>query len=223
MKRIVISDTHIGSKYYNGEELITFLKEAEYDQLILAGDIIDFIRIPMFGTRAAEIAQAIDYTKDIIYLVGNHDTPLTGLIGRELYGIKFMANYEFEEAGRTFRIEHGDAYDDHSFIHNDIIMGFISISQNCIEHWFEVNLSDLYTDYKIKRRKLRRIWDILKSNSDVDVFIMGHSHTPEAIVWIHSNQVIKTYVNSGDWVSHTTYVEIDDGIVRLREHGNTGN
>jgi UDP-2,3-diacylglucosamine pyrophosphatase LpxH len=220
MKRVIISDTHIGSKYYQGPALVKFLKETEYDQLILAGDIIDFIRIPMFTTRALEIADAIDFSKEVIYIVGNHDTPLRGFVGKEAFGMKFVDKYEFQEGGRSFRIEHGDTYDNSNFLHNNIVMSFISVSQSCIEHWFDVNLSDLYTDWKIKRRKLRRIWDILKRNSDVDVFIMGHSHTPEAIIWVEPDQVIKTYVNSGDWVSHKTFVEIDDGIARLKKYGN---
>ena len=124
MKRVVISDIHIGSKYYRGELLAEFLNDIEYDQLILAGDIIDFIRIPEFTMRAVEIKNAIDYSKEIIYIVGNHETPLKGLIGKEAFGIKFMDRYEFEEAGRRFRIEHGDAYDQTSFIHNNIVMAF---------------------------------------------------------------------------------------------------
>lgn len=218
MKRIIISDTHIGSKYYKAKELHEFLSNIEYDELILAGDILDFIRVPTFTKRAVKIAESIDFNKKIIYIVGNHDTPLSGLIGTELFGIKFLERYEFQAGGRTFRIEHGDSYDEHYCIRNNIIMSIFSVIQNFVEEWFEVNLSDWFTTWKIKRRKLRRIWDILSWNNDVDVFICGHSHTPEAIIWVDENQNIKTYVNSGDWVSHTTYVEITDGVVRLKKY-----
>lgn len=223
MKRLVISDIHIGSKYYKEEELLDFLKNVEYDQLILGGDIIDFIRVPEFTARVIDIVEAIDFSKEIIYIVGNHDTPLRNFAGRKAFGMHFVSKYEFEEGGRTFRIEHGDTYDESSLVQNQIFMSFLSVAQSCIEHWFEVNLSDWFTNWKIKRRKLRRVWDILKVNSDVDVFIMGHCHTPEAIIWIHSNQKIVSYVNTGDWVSHQTYVEITDGIVRLKEYDDNSN
>jgi len=222
MKRIIISDTHIGSKYYKEEELLDFLRTVEYDQIIFGGDIIDFIRVPEFTAKVADIVDAIDFSKDVIYIVGNHDTPLKGFIGTTTFGMKFLDKYEFEEAGRTFRVEHGDAYDDDGFIQNNVVMNFISVSQSCIENWFDINIGDWFTHWKIKRRKLRRVWDILKRNSDVDVLIMGHSHTPEAIIWVHPNQKIVSYVNSGDWVSHSTYVEINDGIVRLREYDSNG-
>ena len=69
MKRVILSDIHIGSKYYKAKELIAFLKEAKYDQLILAGDIIDFVKVPLFSDRAIEIVEAIDFSKEIIYIV----------------------------------------------------------------------------------------------------------------------------------------------------------
>ena len=77
-------------------------------------------------------------------------------------------------------------------------------------------LSDPKVNYKIKKRKLRRIWDILKWNEEADVFIMGHTHTPEAVIWVDKDENIKTYVNTGDWVEHSTYVIIKNGEVRLK-------
>ena len=222
MKRIIISDLHIGSKYYKGELLIEFLREIEYDELILAGDIIDFIRVPLFNERAKKIAESIDFSKKIIYIVGNHDTPLRGLLGFDIFGMKFVDKYEFEEGCRKFRIEHGDKYGER-LIHYRFVMNILSILQDSLEFFFDFNISDWLTQRKLKKRQLRRIWDILKWNNDADVFIMGHSHTPEAIVWIDENENIKTYVNSGDWVSHSSYVEIIDGIVRLRKYERKGN
>lgn len=222
MKRVVISDTHIGSKYYQSERLVNFLKSIEYDQLILAGDIIDFIRVPVFTERVLEMINALNYSKEIIYIVGNHDTPLTGFIGKEIFGIKFLSEYEFEENGKTFRIEHGDAYDDQGFIHNEIIMSFISVAQNCIEHWFDISLSDIVTDWRLKRRSFRSIWDILDINNDVDYFICGHYHVPEIISWTSLGKKSHTYINSGDWVQHTSYVIIKDGEPELKEYDGVG-
>jgi UDP-2,3-diacylglucosamine pyrophosphatase LpxH len=43
-------------------------------------------------------------------------------------------------------------------------------------------------------------------------------HIPEVVIWIDHEEKIKTYVNSGDWVQHATYVEINDGVLRLRNY-----
>jgi len=222
VKRIIISDTHIGSKYYKGDELLEFLKHVEYDELILAGDIIDFIRVPTFTKRAGEIASAIDYSKSIYYIVGNHDSPLKGFIGYKFFGIKFVDKLEFEECGRKFRVVHGDQYDI-SIIHYSFFMSILSIVQDLFERTFNFDLSTWWTNLKLKRRKLRRIWDILSWNDDADVFIMGHSHVPECVVWINDEQEVKTYANSGDWVFKKTYIEITDGILRLKKYESNEN
>lgn len=215
MRRIIISDVHIGSRHYNGEALSKFLSEAKYDQLILAGDIIDFIKIPTFTDKFLSIIKEIDFSKEIIYVVGNHETSLRNLIGKSLYNVKFVDKYEFKDCGRTFRVEHGDQYDT-GLVKADFFMKIVSIFHDLIERAFDIDLASWYVGRKLKKRKLRRIWDILKWNRDVDVIIMGHSHHPEAIIWVDDRQNIKTYVNSGDWVSHQSWVLVENGVVRLK-------
>jgi UDP-2,3-diacylglucosamine pyrophosphatase LpxH len=47
---------------------------------------------------------------------------------------------------------------------------------------------------------------------------MGHAHCPEAIIWVNEDNQIKTYVNTGDWVEHTSYVIVENGVVRLKQY-----
>mgnify|MGYP003113294293 CR=1 FL=1 len=216
MKRIVISDTHIGSKFYKSDDLLKFLKSVEYDQLILAGDIIDFIKIPTFTERCMEIVDSIDYEKEIIYVVGNHDESLVGLVGKSFFGIDFVKKYDFEEHGRKFRIEHGDAYDKGALA-NRAFVKILSVIQNILEFAFNFDFTTWWTEIQIKKHKLRSIINIIRHHPKVDVFIMGHTHIPEAVIWIDEDENIKTYINSGDWVTHKTYVTIDDGVARLRK------
>lgn len=215
MKRLVISDTHIGSKFYKEEELYNFLKSEEYDQLILNGDIIEFLKIPMFTKGCMGIIKEVDYTKEIIYIIGNHDRALANFSGQELFGIRFMNEYNFEEGGRKFRIEHGDKYEK-GIVHYRTAMKIISVFQDFLERYFNLDVSTWFNNLRINKRKIKRLWDIIDLNNDVDVLIVGHTHIPEAVIWIDENEKIKTYVNSGDWVSHSTYVEINEGVVRLR-------
>ena len=216
MKRVIISDTHIGSQFYKSSELLSFLTSESYDQLILAGDIIDFIKIPVFTNRCKKILETIDYQKEIIYVVGNHDESLVGLIGDNLFGINFVKKYEFEEGGRKFRIEHGDEYTKGA-LHNKLFVTLLSVIQNILEFTFKFDFTTWWTGIQIKRHKLRSVIHVLRHNEDVDVFIMGHTHNPEALIWVDEDQHIKTYINAGDWVTHQTYVTIIDGIARLRK------
>lgn len=216
MKRVVISDTHVGSSFYRSDELLEFLSTQEMDQLILAGDIIDFIKIPVLTANCARILEAIGSRADVVYIVGNHDESLAGWIGSEIFGVKFTRAVEFIDGGRSFRIEHGDSYNT-GMINAAGFVKIISVLQDILERWFGIDLTSWWVRRQLRKHKLRSISAILDVNNDVDVFIMGHTHIPEVVIWVHADQSIKTYVNSGDWVSNMTYVEINDGKVRLRE------
>jgi UDP-2,3-diacylglucosamine pyrophosphatase LpxH len=219
MKRVVISDLHIGSTHCREEDLLHFIQTVECDELILAGDVVDFIKIPSFTSKTAELLNTLSRFNSVIYIIGNHDHSLTSFIDRTLGNIKFHSSYEFMDGNRKFRIEHGDAYDT-SFWHQyteGFLIKIISVFQDWIERTWDVDLATWWANRKIKKRKLIRIWDIINLNNDVDVFIMGHSHTPEAVIWVDEDENIKTYINSGDWVAHTTYVSIENGVTRLKK------
>jgi UDP-2,3-diacylglucosamine pyrophosphatase LpxH len=214
MKRIIISDTHIGTKFYKSDELLLFLKNANCDEIILAGDIIDFIKIPVFTKRCLEIIKQVGKFKKIVYVVGNHDESLLGVVGKKVLGVEFVKRYDFEESGRKFRVEHGDAYDKGA-LHNRIFVKFLSVIQNMLEFTFNFDFTTWWTEIQIKKHKLRSIIHILRHHPKVDVFIMGHTHIPEALIWVDEDQNIKTYINAGDWVTHQTYVTVTDGVARL--------
>lgn len=215
MKRLIVSDTHIGSRFCKKDDLLALLKTTHYDQLILNGDIIEFLKVPTFAPIVLEIVKNIDLTKEIIYIIGNHDISLSGFIGEQFKNVKFMDEYCFEEGGRKFRIEHGDKYET-GIVHHRVLMKIISAFQDALELIFGWNLSSWYANLKFNKRKIKRLWDIMELNSDVDVLIVGHTHVPEVLIWIDEEEQIKTYVNTGDWISHATYVEINNGVVRLR-------
>jgi len=215
MNRLIVSDTHIGSRFCRKNDLIALILEKEYDQLILNGDIIEFLKIPTFTPLVMKLLKSIDFTKEIIYIIGNHDMPLSGFIDQEFQGIKFMKEYCFEEGGRKFKVEHGDKYE-RGIIHSRTLMKVVTVFQSIMEFIFNINLSAWYTKLKFNKRKVKRLWDIMDINNDVDVLIMGHTHIPEVLIWIDEEETIKTYVNTGDWITHATYVEINDGVIRLR-------
>ena len=219
MKRVIISDTHIGTKFYKSCELLSFLENTECDELILAGDIIDFIKIPVFTERCLQIIGKMKQAKKVIYVVGNHDEGLLGLVGKKVLGVEFVKRYEFEEDGRIFRVEHGDEYDKGAFA-NRVFVKFLSVIQNMLEFTFNFDFTTWWTEIQIKKHKLRSIIHILRHHPKVDVFIMGHTHIPEALIWVDEDQNIKTYINSGDWVTHQTYVTVTEGVARLRKFEN---
>jgi UDP-2,3-diacylglucosamine pyrophosphatase LpxH len=218
VRRLVISDLHLGSFYAKEIELINFFKENNnFDELILAGDIIDFIRVPQFTEQTTKLFKFVSNFKGkVFYIVGNHDLPFKNCIGSHLFGVEFVEYYEFEEEGKKFRIEHGDRYEK-GIIHRRSLMNIISVFQDILERAFKWNLSAWWQSLFTKKKKVRRIWDILQWNEEADVFIMGHNHEPEVLIWVNEHEEIKTYVNCGDWTDHCTYVTVIDGVTRLKK------
>ena len=63
-----------------------------------------------------------------------------------------------------------------------------------LERVFGLDLTTWWAKKQIKKRKLKKIWDIIQWNEEADVFIMGHTHNPEVLIWVDKNENIKTYV-----------------------------
>lgn len=221
--RLIISDLHLGSAHAKEHALFEFLSNTHFDELVLNGDIIDFIKVPRFTQHSALLFKFVSDLMPCVpvtYVVGNHDIAFAKFIGTTIGNIRFVDKYDFSYAGRDFRIVHGDRYDK-SFWHQKtegFLIKLISIFQDLLERKFNINLASWWVSRHIKKRKLIRIWDIINLNNDVDVFIMGHSHMPEAVIWVDKEEQIKTYVNTGDWVDNCTYVIVKDGQVRLRKY-----
>lgn len=219
--RLVISDTHIGSLYSKESELLSLLQTTEFDELVLAGDIIDFIKVPTFTDRSARLFDFISsIDKPIIYIVGNHDIGFRNMVGSSVKNITFVDSYDFDYCGRKYRIQHGDQYDG-GIVKYQFWMNFLSILHDFFERKFKFNLAAWWVGVSRKKHEMKRIWDIIKKwNEDADVFIMGHTHNPEAVIWVDKNERIKTYINTGDWIQNSTYVIIKDGQVRLKNFCN---
>ena len=215
--RLVVSDTHLGSAYCQEDKLEKLLKTVEYDELILAGDIIEFLRHPQFTETTARIFDYVsNLDKKVVYVVGNHDIALNSFVSKKISNISFTKSYTFEYADRVYRVQHGDLYDD-GITRSDRWMEVLSLVQNLFERYFKIDVTTWMAHWQIRKRKLKRIWDILRWNDDADVFIMGHTHNPEVLIWVNKEEKIKTYVNCGDWVENCTYVIIKDDQVRLRK------
>jgi UDP-2,3-diacylglucosamine pyrophosphatase LpxH len=216
--RLIISDLHIGSLHAKEDLLCDMLEEIHFDELILAGDIIDFIKVPTFTKRTIKFIEALQKKgKPIIYVIGNHDINLTEFENETIGGVKFVSKYQFSYHGRTYRVMHGHQFDTGSVTWR-FFMKIVSIFQDFLERWLRWDMASWLVKQKLKKRKLRRVWDILKWNKEADVFIMGHTHIPEAVIWIDEDEKIKTYVNTGDWIEHQTYAIIRDGQIRLKKY-----
>ncbi len=218
--RLIISDLHLGSAHTHEKQLKNLLHYVKFDELILAGDILEFLKKPKFTEVTATLFDFVcRLNKKVVYIVGNHDCAFASFVGKKVGGVHFVKQYNFEYEGRKYRVEHGDDYEK-GIVKWHYTMELVSFIQNWIERFFKVDLTTWWAKKQIKKRKLKKIWDIIKWNEEADVFIMGHTHNPEVLIWVDKNENIKTYVNTGDWVDNCTYVIVKDGQIRLKKFGN---
>ena len=127
--RLVISDLHLGSITSKEESLHHLLLNLDFDELILAGDIIDFIKVPTFTEKTAEIFNHLkSLDKKIVYVVGNHDIGLSSFVGKNVFGVDFVNKYEFYYASKKYKIVHGHQFET-GIVTWRFFMNFLSVTQ----------------------------------------------------------------------------------------------
>jgi UDP-2,3-diacylglucosamine pyrophosphatase LpxH len=216
-KILIISDLHLGSVYAREKLLLDMLNTIEYDEVILAGDVIDFIKVPHFTpTTLLIIEKLCQYP--VTYVYGNHDIAFEKFADKHLRNIFFCDRHEFVVANRKFVVEHGHKYES-GILRTRLLMNFIGVVGDIIERIFNFNMNFVHDFFLTRKKRIQRIWNIIDKNKSADVFIMGHTHNPEVLIWVDKDERIRTYVNTGDWVENATYVIIDaQGQLRLRNY-----
>ena len=123
-RSVFLSDLHLGSPWCRARNLLNFLENVTFEKLYLAGDVLDNWHLRR-GHRLSrnqllvwERLLEISRTRDVYYLVGNHDAFLDE--GQPYYAVfrqAFAGMHVCRRAihtaanGKRYLIEHGDAYD----------------------------------------------------------------------------------------------------------------
>jgi len=240
VRTLFISDVHLGTKKSQADKLLDTFKKYNFDNLIIVGDFIDLTALKNkfywkeeHSTVIQKILKMSRSNINIVYLLGNHDHFLRGLIKEEQFDINLgniliCDEYKYETSkGEKIFICHGDQFD-----------GFIRL------HPFLYVLGDFAYElsFKINKyyNKLRRIfgldyWSLSKylklkvkdaiafindfkylsikklEETNCDSIMIGHIHTP-AIEKIDD----KNYYNTGDWCESCSFLYEDlQGNIKL--------
>ncbi len=236
-KTIFVSDLHIwGLKDPTLKAFLAFLDrlEGSVSRLVIAGDLFDF----WVGFNCVVYAQYVPILErlwrwrqqgvQIDYIEGNHDFHL-GPFFKETLNINVITQAtEFKLDQWMVYLAHGDGinpkdYGYHFlrwFLRTPLMYGVIKIlpaswiwkigrSSSQVSRQYRCvpsKTSDLYRNFA--RQKLEE--------SNVDIVILGHSHTPEEKEWEMGGKK-KYYFNLGDWITHFTYLEYEEGVFRLKK------
>ncbi len=236
-----LSDTHLGGKNLESEQLYHFLEATESDYLYLVGDIFDLCKLrndwfwPEINDQIIKLIlqKAASGTK-VYYLPGNHDDILRNYINAEFCGVLIREEIIHTAAdGNRYLVLHGDAFD--CVVQNSAWLANIGSRLYdillVVNRWYNRYLRFRGKKYfsisawlkrqcKIAVNYMSDFEEVLVReirNKKVDGLICGHIH--------HAS--IKTignflYSNSGDWVESCTALAENSngtlGLIQWAEH-----
>jgi UDP-2,3-diacylglucosamine pyrophosphatase LpxH len=236
----VLSDLHLGTYGSQAAGIVGYLRSITPQLLILNGDIIDIWQFNKHYFPAAhlevirEILNLLSNGTRVIYITGNHDEALRRYSGISLGNFQITDKLLLEINGQLTWIFHGDVFDNttrggakilarlgsagygllmhvNRFINNFIVLlGYerISLSKKLVAG---VNKAIAAMN------NMERIASELAIERHYDFVICGHSHQP-CKKTISTNKGSVVYLNSGDWVEHSTALEYQNNHWNLNEY-----
>lgn len=224
-RTIWLSDTHLGTKGCNAEQLKDFLDHVDCDTLYLVGDIIDLYKLKTgfyWPALHNDIVQTIFHKAKkgtrVIYIPGNHDELFRNYAGMHFNGVDIQLDaIHHTKDGRKFLVVHGDGFD--SIVCNSKSLAYIGGELYelllLLNRWFNAlrNLLGYRSHWSLSafiKQKVKNIVQIMDNyqhilsleaqKRNVDGIICGHIHHAD----ITEMEWGRTYCNTGDWIESCT-------------------
>jgi UDP-2,3-diacylglucosamine pyrophosphatase LpxH len=217
MKKLVISDIHLGSPLVEKKlEIMNLMESDEYDTIILNGDIFDiweksFNKILLENIDFVKLVHSVCLKKTVYFIMGNHDPHMLEVM-KLFPGMIVKRNLLIQD---DIFIVHGDEFD--SLVTKYSLFGKLLFIPNWIaERLFGWNLKASFREffYSISNKKNKPYYDKLVNNIEKEAYkkykdqcrylIMGHTHTPKIV-----EDEICTYINCGDIIHNKVCIEFD--------------
>jgi len=230
-KSIAISDVHLGTKGSKADLLLSFLRDAECDNLFLVGDIFDGWRLKRnwywaedHSTVVQKILRMGRKGTKIYYIPGNHDEFMRQFLEHSFGNIELHNEMVYTAVnGKQYIIIHGDKFDivtmNMKWIAHAGDWAYTALLNiNTAIHWFRSYFRLPYWSLsKWAKHKVKEAVNFIGNYEQslinyarikqVNGVICGHIHSSNISV-IDGIE----YMNSGDWVeSCTALVEHFDG------------
>ena len=218
MKAIIVSDLHMGSRYFQSEAFGGFLDYIpDVDEIILNGDVLDRPRaklVPMHQHIFERIEQ-LSFRHKVVWVRGNHDK---GYMPASLGKIEFCGRYTFDN---RILITHGDDFD------NVMARSRVFMKAFRMLHDLRVRLGARPVHVAEYAKKWKAFYRVLRNNvmrnavnfaaeKEFEAVTCGHTHFAEDIV---INGI--RYINTGAWTefpAHYLYVSPQNMTLNRVDH-----
>jgi len=207
------------------------------EQLYILGDLFDYWFeykkvVPRGFVRIlAKFAQFTERDIPVHVFTGNHDMWMFDYLETEIGVNLYTEPIERELHGKKFVLGHGDGLGpgDHGY-------KFIKkVFRSKINQWLFARLHPnlgiaLMQKFSKKSREaesespefmgadkewLVQYCEAEIESKEIDYFIFGHRHLPITHPLSNGKSV---YINSGDWITHNSYVELKEGQLELKTY-----
>lgn len=216
MKRMFISDLHIGYHLSKYKLAIATINMENPDELYIIGDIIDLWRDNYYNIRNNfpdffEWIRNLSTSKKVYWIIGNHDM-MVPKYENTYTNINFSSTIDIElNNDKWVRIRHGHEYD--GFIMNfyPLTVFLTWLQEYLYKHKdkdFSLSSKKHSWLYRYAVKKVKNM--ACRLNKDMDILIMGHTHIPEDTI-IDGLR----YMNTGDWVDSKSYIIEENGKLNL--------
>ncbi|OHD23649.1 MAG: hypothetical protein A2Y38_23410 [Spirochaetes bacterium GWB1_59_5] len=213
MSKLVLGDLHVGDGRAADLPLLAFLRAHEQvEELILNGDVLDLFWTE--GVLTPDMLLLLNQLRRfqrVTWIVGNHDKPVLQHLSLLPPCVHLVPEgvYPLRDHGLDFTILHGHQADTLVVKHPWVARQLVRLHA-WLYHCFGWDVQAWARSFASAQRALERQEESIRTDPryKADIIISGHTHRP------HQEG---TYFNSGDWLCHRTYIEIDAGVVRLRE------
>ncbi len=202
MNAIIVSDLHIGSRYFSYEGFECFLRNISEDhELILNGDIIDnpYAKLTPSHQQTLNVIKQVSYRQRVVWVQGNHDN---GYIPKEFGKVHFKRLHNIEH---KLLIAHGHDFDDITPRNQAFIKAFK------LMHDLRVKLGARPVHVANYAKRWEILYKVFRKNvmmnavncaieNGYNAVTCGHTHYPEDTVF---NGI--RYVNTGAWTEFPAF------------------
>jgi UDP-2,3-diacylglucosamine pyrophosphatase LpxH len=213
MNAIIVSDLHMGSRYFQSEVFGDFLNSLpDIDELILNGDVLDRPQAKLAPSHQQNLdrIEQLSFRHKVVWVRGNHDN---GYMPAKLGKIEFCRRYAFDH---RILITHGDDFD------NIMPRSRLFMKAFRLMHKLRVKLGARPVHVAEYAKKWKAFYRVLRNNVMRNAVNVAHENGYEAVTCGHTHfaeDVVVNgvrYVNTGAWTefpAHYLYVAPDNMVL----------